>query len=102
MELPDRRADASLRRQRIATIGRLTFRVFRRYKYHRASNRHVLRPIAMALGIDPTLGQGYITGRVDKFLELRIGHLVAVDPEAIDVGNVRKPPPPADVDRIPS
>ena len=38
----------------------------------------------MCLGIEPALGQRDVAGGIDELLELRVRHLVAVDPEAVD------------------
>ena len=38
----------------------------------------------MGLGVEPALGQRDIARRVDELLELRVRHLVTVDPEAVD------------------
>ena len=38
----------------------------------------------MRLGVEPALGQGAVAGGIDELLELRVGHLVTVDPEAVD------------------
>ena len=45
----------------------------------------------MVLGLEPALGDGDVAGRRDEAGELRVGHLVAVDPEALDGDLVRRP-----------
>src|SRR3954447_3045617 len=53
-------------------------------KDHRARNQQVLGRAGMGLGVEPALGERPVTGRVYELPELRIRHLVTVDPEAID------------------
>ena len=38
----------------------------------------------MRLRVEPALGERPVTGRVNKLPELRIRHLMTVDPEAVD------------------
>ena len=38
----------------------------------------------MGLGVEPALGERPVAGRVDELPELRVRHLVPVDPEAVD------------------
>ena len=56
----------------------------RRDKDHRARNEQVLGRAGMRLGVEPALGERPITGRVNELPELRIRHLMTVDPEAVD------------------
>ena len=42
----------------------------------------------MRLGIEPALGQREVAGGIDELLELRVRHLVTVDPEAVDADDV--------------
>ena len=58
--------------------------VGRRDENDRARNEQLLGHVGMRLGIEPALGQRAVAGGVDELLELRVRHLVTVDPEAVD------------------
>jgi hypothetical protein len=38
--------------------------------------------------VEPALGQGHVSRRRHEFAKLRVGHLVAIDPEAVDAHGV--------------
>ena len=63
------------------TVGRLD-------EDDRARNEQVLRHVGMRLGIEPALGQRDVAGGIDELLELRVRHLVTVDPEAVDADDM--------------
>ena len=39
----------------------------------------------MRLGIDTALGKRLVAGSIDEFCELRVGHLMLINPETIDL-----------------
>jgi hypothetical protein len=59
-------------------------------KHHRPWSEKLLGQSGICLGVKPALGERGVTGRVDELLELRVRHLVTVDPEAIDPRNMRE------------
>src|SRR6516165_2618230 len=62
----------------------------RRDEHHRAGNEQLPGHAGVRRGIEPSLGQGHVSRRRDEFAKLRVGHLVAIDPEAVDAHGVRE------------
>src|SRR5262249_5423305 len=55
---------------------------------HRAGNEQLLGHAGMRCRVETALGQSHVSRRRDEFAKLRVGHLVAIDPEAIDAHGV--------------
>src|SRR5215472_13208313 len=57
-------------------------------EHHGAGNEQLVGHAGIRRGIEPALGQGHVSRRRDEFAKLRVGHLLAIDPEAIDAHGV--------------
>src|SRR5262249_21761607 len=60
----------------------------RRNEHHRAGREQLLGHAGMRRGVKPALGQGHVSRRRHELAKLRVAHLVAIDPEAIDAHGV--------------
>jgi hypothetical protein len=58
---------------------------------HRAGNEQLFGHAGMRRRLDSSLGQRHVSCRRHKFPELRIGHLVTIDPEFIEAHNMSEP-----------
>jgi hypothetical protein len=61
-----------------------------RDEHQRAGGEDFLGHAGMRGAIEPALRQRHVSRRRHEFTELRIGHLVAIDPEAFKAHNVRE------------
>ena len=51
-------------------------------------SEQVLGHVGMGLGVEPPLGQRAVAGGLNELLELRVRHLVTVDPKAVDADDM--------------
>jgi hypothetical protein len=52
-------------------------------EHHRAGNEQFLGHAGMGRWVHTALGQGHVSRRRDELAKLRVGHLVAIDPETV-------------------
>src|SRR5215475_2559922 len=55
---------------------------------HRAGNEQLLGHAGMRCRVETALGQGHVSRRRHEFAKLRVGHLMAIDPKAVDAHGV--------------
>src|SRR5262249_45012287 len=59
-----------------------------RDEHHGAGSEQLPGHAGMRCGVEPALGQRHVSRRRHELPELRVGHLVAIDPKAVDTHHV--------------